>query len=464
MVYRWQDSVCCLLFLLVLTPIMGLAYLGHFSRFMADDYCSAMIAQSQGIIGGTIHWYLHWTGRFSANLFDSFMGYLGPGITPYSAPVAITLWLLVVIFFIKQFKPLAVAAPAGAVILLSTLAAAPTIEQSVFWGQGMRSVIPPLVLVTGYAGLFLYRLGKKLPQKTFPWLLVSACTAFISAGFSETCAVVQFSLLALAAVVVLYKANVDKDLLLPIGFCLLGTLSGLVLTIAAPGNKVRQAFFPPPPGIDLIIKITGSSIKTFFEKYVLSGGNLPILAGLLLFFSVLGTGVLQYDKKSSTPDPDDIKTWFFLLPLATAALLFASFAPAAYGMSSAPPERTMIVPTFILVCALATWGHSGGQLLGKFLSGNSMVSIVLVSTLFFSIGYLPQLCLDITERIPVYREYATYWDTVDASLRHAKAAGLPHYSVPVIRNWAQVGNITPDSKDWINEAVSNYYGLVVVGK
>lgn len=465
MVHRWRDSVGYTLFLLLLIPIIGLGYLGHFSRFMADDYCSAMIARSHGIIGGTVHWYMQWTGRYSANLCDSIMGYIGPAITPYSAPVIIAIWLLVIVFLIQQFINVTMAAPAGAIILLSTLATTPTIEQSVYWGQGMRSVIPPLVLMTGYAGLFLYRFKKNLGQKSLIWLVFSAGTAFISAGFSETCAVVQFTLLAILAVVVVFdRVKADKCILYPIGFCLIGSLSGILLTIAAPGNKVRQAFFPPPPGINTIIEITCSSIKVFFVKYTLSGWNLTILVGLLLFFTALGTGILLKDRDKSSQSGNGEKACFFLLPVTTAALLFASFAPAAYGMSSAPPERTMIVPTFILVCALGFWGYTGGQLLSTVMPENIIVSVMLISALFISIGFIPHICLNISKAAPVYQEYAAYWDTVDTSLRHVKEAGFRQCSVPVIPNWAHLGDITPDPKNWINDAVSNYYGVVVVGQ
>jgi nicotinamide riboside transporter PnuC len=65
---------------------------------MADDFCSAATAQSRGIIAGAAYWYLNWTGRFSANLLDSFFGYLGPAATPYATGLVLILWLAVLTY------------------------------------------------------------------------------------------------------------------------------------------------------------------------------------------------------------------------------------------------------------------------------------------------------------------------------------------------------------------------------
>jgi len=46
---------------------------------------------------------------------------------------------------------------------------------------------------------------------------------------------------------------------------------------------------------------------------------------------------------------------FLWLPPITLILLEASFAPASYGLSTPPPDRTDIIPTFILVAGLAVW-------------------------------------------------------------------------------------------------------------
>ena len=63
-------------------PLVIHIYLGSYSRFIADDFCSSAIARSQGIFRGTFYWYINWNGRFSANFLDSLFGYLGPAATP----------------------------------------------------------------------------------------------------------------------------------------------------------------------------------------------------------------------------------------------------------------------------------------------------------------------------------------------------------------------------------------------
>jgi hypothetical protein len=65
---------------------------GTYSRFMADDFCSAATAQSLGIVRGAAWWYVNWSGRFSANILDSVFGYLGPRITPAATLIILILW------------------------------------------------------------------------------------------------------------------------------------------------------------------------------------------------------------------------------------------------------------------------------------------------------------------------------------------------------------------------------------
>ena len=70
--YHLNEQYSRRVFLFVLlglfcAPLVTHIYLGSYSRFIADDFCSAAIARSRGIIRGAHFWYLVWNGRFSAN-------------------------------------------------------------------------------------------------------------------------------------------------------------------------------------------------------------------------------------------------------------------------------------------------------------------------------------------------------------------------------------------------------------
>ncbi len=239
------------------------AVLGSYSRFMADEYCSAALANSVGVLGAARQLYLTWTGRFSANFFDSLMGYIGPSFTPYSSAVVIVIWLVVLIGVLR----LIMAAPRkrtrfldtlllAAILLSATLIISPNVAQSLYWGQGMRSVIPPLILGTAFVGLIQYR-SEQLPKKSWYWFIIAGSLTFVAGGFSETYVVLQTSILAMIILFgfafVLDSQNLALDVsivirnLLPFLVTgLLCSILSMVVVIVAPGNIVRQAFFPPP--------------------------------------------------------------------------------------------------------------------------------------------------------------------------------------------------------------------------
>src|SRR5512142_861259 len=76
------------------TAVLGMhAYLGTYSRFMADDYCSASESLRLGVLRAAWFWYRSWTGRYSANVLDATFGALGPGITPIVTALVLALWL-----------------------------------------------------------------------------------------------------------------------------------------------------------------------------------------------------------------------------------------------------------------------------------------------------------------------------------------------------------------------------------
>src|SRR5512140_3108459 len=69
------------------------AYLGTYSRFMADDYCSASVGLRLGVLRAAWFWYRTWTGRYSASVLDATFGTLGPAVTPSVTAIVLVVWL-----------------------------------------------------------------------------------------------------------------------------------------------------------------------------------------------------------------------------------------------------------------------------------------------------------------------------------------------------------------------------------
>jgi hypothetical protein len=54
-------------------PLVVLAYIGTFTRYMADDYNKVVTIENVGFWGAQVHWYLGWTGRFTSIFIASFL-------------------------------------------------------------------------------------------------------------------------------------------------------------------------------------------------------------------------------------------------------------------------------------------------------------------------------------------------------------------------------------------------------
>ena len=474
MLHYWRKLVRIIGIGIFVAFLVAHAVLGSYSRFMADDYCSAAQANSKGVLGGAIQEYMNWSGRFSANFFDSLMGYIGPPFTPYASAVVIVIWLVVLIGVLR----LIMAAPRkrtrfldtlllATILLSATLIISPNVAQSLYWGQGMRSVIPPLILGTAFVGLIQYH-SEQLPKKSWFWFIIAGSLTFVAGGFSETYVVLQTSILAMITLFgfafVLDSQNLALDVsivirnLLPLLVTgLLCSILSMVVVIVAPGNIIRQAHFPPPPNLLNIVKIAMESMMQFVRSIIFSPIKLLSIPGLVGYSALLGSEMIS-DDRPNTISRQVILIVLHWLPPITFLLLFACFSPAAYGTSSAPPSRTSIIPTYILVCALAFWGY----ILGKYAqTRRSFMGIDTRSLQLFKVTALSIFILFTLGTLratykamqlqPRFASYALEWDKVDQLIRQAKTEGYDSITVMPVINIAGLSN----------KCVSSYYGLEV---
>ena len=94
MVKRWQPWLTGVLLAGLLAVIGAHAYIGSFSRMMADTYCYAANVGTYGLLGAQRIWYTGWTGRYAFNFAESLTGRLGPGIVPLLPAAVLLAWLL----------------------------------------------------------------------------------------------------------------------------------------------------------------------------------------------------------------------------------------------------------------------------------------------------------------------------------------------------------------------------------
>src|SRR5215213_6598871 len=68
--------------LFMLATLVLYAYLGTFTRYMADDYSTASVLNKEGFWGAQVYWWQTWSGRYSFTFVISFIELFGLGIVP----------------------------------------------------------------------------------------------------------------------------------------------------------------------------------------------------------------------------------------------------------------------------------------------------------------------------------------------------------------------------------------------
>ena len=442
-------------------PLFFHAYLGWYSRFIADDFCTAWMADRLGVLRATWYWYLTWTGRYSATVLDSAVGMLGAHFLPFITAGILLLWLAALAWAIFSLLPsgqqrLLQAAALATALLATTLLLTPDVSQSLYWGQGMHSVVPPLVLGTCYLALFRrHQQGQWTTLQQAGWLVCAVGATFLSGGFSETFTAAQVLVLGAAAILSVLNKNIARQQRLLIFAGLLGACLAFVTVVIAPGNAVRQATFPPSPGIFEILRISITGYAVFWGALL---GSVTHLAGLLGFLGMALLLGLALGPTTRTP-------WLLALILVAGLLLsFACFPPAAYGTSDTLPERTQILPTYFLVVSFAFFGVLSGKLLTSRLSGVRMTQVLafftLVLVLFSSVTAAGQLYAVRDQ----YVDFALHWDQVDVMIRAAQLQGGQKIVVPSYENWAHLAILGDTQKLFVNKCYSGYYGIVVSGR
>lgn len=441
------------------------AYLGSYSRFMADDYCSAAEGRKFGTLRAAWYWYLNWNGRYSANVLDAFFGNLGPAFTPAVTAIVLLVWLAVLattIFLLVPRLggrygrwPLSIASAAA--ILFLTFALAPDIAQSLYWGQGMRSIVPPLVVMTLYIGLFLFsRRQPPSTRSTWIWISLSFLLAYGAGGFSETYTALQLAVLGLtlATWFMIDRYSLSKHDLLWLSAGLLGAALAFITVVMSPGNSSRAGFYPPPPAISALFGIALRSYAVFFGGIFGSGPR------ILVLLTAMGLGVwIGASFGLRVPD----KRVILAILLLGAVLTFSCFLPAAYGESDAPPDRTLLIPTFLLVLTAVALGISAGAWLAPRWKVLPLISsagiLLLVVTAIITIQGMYSLQ-------PEYAAYARAWGRFHAQMISLRNSGATNANVSTAdmnaNNWAGLNVLGDNPKFWLNQCVSDYYGVKVI--
>jgi hypothetical protein len=459
-------------------PLVTHIYLGSYSRFLSDDFCSAAIARSHGIIGGANYWYLNWRGRFSANFLDALFGYLGPAATPYATGMVVTAWFIVLATAVvrlipsveKREAPLLQSCIIAAIILFSVLHVIPFVGQSLYWGEGMRTLVPPLILGTAYTALIANRNKSATDRPRLLWVITAGLLAFVAAGFAETYFAVQTAAILFALIIpVAFRRyappNKRNYFVLSIAG-LIGSLAGGLVVFVAPGNNVRQDNFTPP-ALPELLTISFRGLHEFFDLTVFSSGKWCIWVGLILSGFIFGLQVFRRREGLSVAPLRDV--WIVIwLPVVGFILLLACWVPMAWATALTLNYRTMIIPAYLLVSLVICWAYIAGQVCRSgyvwFARRTPALATLLplVGLLTFGV-FAARISRDMWHLRSTFIAYAQLWDERDQMIKRAKSQGLPYAVVARLHNWAALEELEVDPNlIWLSKCVQDYYGIGVI--
>jgi hypothetical protein len=287
-----------LILLISSIPIGMFAYLGQFSRFMSDDYCSTYIGNEYGIIGGMLYWYQNWSGGYTNFFFKSAWAKLDVAGASLLPVVIICCWTIGAFYLTYQILRLlriskyiffwsALFALTFVYVSINALYS----PQSFYWLAASPSNTLPIGFLMFYVGFCLHahREGNRLKYR-FLWVVGSVVVTFIIGGFSYVYVSVQaYMFMMLIIGIGIFSHNLLKSiltLLLASGF--LGSVLSLAVQLSSPGISVRLAAEAENLGranlstTELILRLFDTMTKITASDTVLSGFVILFLLSVLV--------------------------------------------------------------------------------------------------------------------------------------------------------------------------------------
>lgn len=458
---KWTQFFLAVTSIPYFVSILFHLYLILYSRYTADDFCSAGTTLTMGVLGSANYWYLTWSDRFSANLLDALVGSLGTSLYPLSVILILTGWLLSTCFlawrcFQKAFNQkhwlvsLLVTASVFAAILNTT----PAVEQSIYWGQGIRTLVPPLAINILFYAYLLGIDARHLPARKFHFAAgLSFFGGLISGGFNETGLAVQLGWVILLLVYLAVSRQKLKARL-P-GFFLAGSLAALAFMLLSPGLPIRQSGLNmttnPVDLIELTLRVVSGFLWYMFANHSWQ------MAGIFLIGLALPV-VLKPGASILLP----LRNLCAFIFISLVLMVFVSALPAAYSMSAPPPSRTLLIPVTTWILALLCLGLFFGMYLKPAITTArtaevALAGLIICLAVLNNYSAVQQTSADIR----AYREYARQWEARDQSIRAGLSQGLTHLQILPLPNPAELDDLRFEPTYWLNICMNRYYGITL---
>ncbi len=473
--------------------LLAHAYVGSFSRMLADDYCFTAVLQEHGFWGFQKDYFQTQNGRFAGALAMTF-GFRGHGkLIPYLPGIAIVLWVSILAWGIVQWQRIAgkirsilAALVLAESIVVATLVLMSVTFQSLYWASGMLNYLPPLMLVPLYAGLVSKGIRASKSGCRAAWFALSFVTAFFGAGFSETAFTLQLALLSLTIIAIATNfVRLPKRATLSFLFGgLVASALATAVRLSAPGNHARLAMenlgSEGKPARSLLALVTCTlrfGLESLHRSIFTSRST---TAAIVLLSAIVAFHLadLTNEKSAESMSRQRLLLWLVALPLLAFVLVLSCYLPAGYiaayvHAGFVPPPRLAVAPQFAFFSCACAWGYLLGIAMVRVLTGGKNWTTTAVSwgsvILVIAILVVPLNDARHTLEIaPTMRHFAREWDGMDRTLRAAKQSGSTRVEIPLLPHTLRYQNrvflysvhvLDSDPTNWVNECAEQYYGL-----
>jgi hypothetical protein len=444
------------------------AYLGTFSRHLADDYCAVDFINTDFFTALWIN-YTNVSDRFSNFMLITFSEIVGPSSVAVLPVLMLTLWVIGIAWLLYEASRFSGKAWDRSIILTLTfllvffaLLQAPNRFQILYWRSSLAAHFAPLVFMPYLAASILRSItsAAKAPLSYWVYPLVFFASFFLG-GFSEPTVLVFISLLALAIFSTwMWMKRPTRGAALSLLFLsFIGMVFALVVMAIAPANAFRLSNALPPT-IPVLISRTFSY---GFDFILNSFRTLP----LPTFFTVLMPFLIFYNLYAS-PIPELTQTQrktasitLAVIPILSYLLIVASFLPSVYGQSF-PVERARFTGQVSLVVGLMIEAALLGSLSAQIRSRiTETLNLKLVFAILLAVAALyPLRAAGIAlAEIPEYRIRAEEWDAREVQIYKLREQGQTDIMVNQFNGVDGVKEMDVNENHWVNRCAAKYYGL-----
>jgi hypothetical protein len=449
--------------------LAAIAYLGTFTRYMADDYCETYTTKTYSPLGAVLNRYEagNWraANRYSNLLFvgvmQSLLGSQNIEIVPV---LLIMLWGIGLVYLVRQVRQLAgvewnilVDIFLGASLAFLSILEAPNRFQTFYWRSSMATHFVPLVFLNFLVAFLFSRMrSNRESPLSMGNVLILLFASFMIGGFSEPPVTVMIvgAGLGLATIWFFVKNKMRRSMLSLTVCVFAGAVSALTVMAVSPAASNLGAGVP---SFGEWVQRTMQYTYLFLID-PLKTQPLPIL------FSIVCPAILVFviyreKTNSNSLNAQTRRNIALALPFILILLIAAGFSTSAYGQAY-PVARARFFAHYLITITLVFEGVLLGiwlaQVKWRFLNGVYSEYMAMILLLVMAI-YPFRAGLRVIQEVPEYSARAQAWDRRDAFIYKLHEQGRIDLTVPQLDGVDGVKELDTFQTHWVNQCAARYY-------